>query len=212
MHISLHTIEIGSDERSKVNLVDDTDITTPEHHRVFVHHIVTFSRADKNNPDFCSEQEIGGTYHVSHVFDEKDINAGKREMFGSMFHQVGIKVTLFAGIGVFNGDAQCFDPLVVIISEYIPCNRPTLQAPFGQKRNYPFNEGCLSRSDGPQKINGTNPVRAEKGSILLSNSVIDVEYVLFQSDVDMVHVSHMDAAVFIGSISSHNYNERGDER
>jgi len=111
---------------------------------VLVHHIVTLSRANDNNPDFCSEQKIGGADHVTHVFDEKDIDQVKREMFGSMFHEVSIKMALFASIGVLNRDSKSFDPFIVIISEYITCNRRGSSAPFREQRDYPFDEGGLS--------------------------------------------------------------------
>jgi hypothetical protein len=38
------------------------------------------------------------------------------------------------------------------------------------------------------------------GSIFLRNTVIDVEYIFLEPDVDMVHAVVYDAAVFIGSI------------
>jgi hypothetical protein len=43
-------------------------------------------------------------------------------------------------------------------------------------------------------------MRPETGSILPGNTVIDVENVFLEPDVDMVHGVIYDAAVFIGSI------------
>ncbi len=42
MNIRLHPIEVRSDERGKIDLVDYAYSAVPEHHRVLVHNIVAF--------------------------------------------------------------------------------------------------------------------------------------------------------------------------
>ena len=81
MHIRFHAIEVGTDKGRKVHFVDDTDITSPEHHGMLVHNIVSLGSADNDDPDFGSEKKIGRTDHIPDILDKQNINLVEGEVF-----------------------------------------------------------------------------------------------------------------------------------
>lgn len=60
LDIMLHPDYISTDQCRQVDLVDDTNIGSPEHHRMLVHHVITPLLNLPRRSFLCSEPEIVG--------------------------------------------------------------------------------------------------------------------------------------------------------
>ena len=118
----MHPFKVSADKRSQINFIDYPDRAVPEHHRVLVYYIVSFCGTHDNNPLLGTKPEIGGADHVTHIFDEKNIDIIERQMFNRMFNQAGIKVTFFTGICIESRDPKGHNTPEIIITVDITGN------------------------------------------------------------------------------------------
>ncbi|CAI8740595.1 protein of unknown function [Methylocaldum szegediense] len=181
MQIADAALEVETQIRQQIDLVDQDQIGAMEHVRVFQRFVLALGDREHDHADRFAQIEHGRTDQIADVLDEQNAVIAGFQILHTMADHVRVQVAALAGIDLQHRNAGGAYALRIVLGLLVAFDHADVE-PLLEFRDAALQQRGLAGTGARKQVNGQNAVAFEKLPVASGMGVVAAEDVLFDAN------------------------------